>query len=379
MTATTLFGLEEILAGEIRELGAKDIQIINRAVRFIGDQELMYKSNLKLRTALKILKSLVSFKAHNDQQLYRQAKQIGWEDHFSFRQSFAIDSVTFGKTFKHSRYAALKVKDAIADRFREKFGIRPSVDPNIPDINISLHIADKQCSLSLNSSGQTLNRRGYRQDQSEAPINEVLAAGMIILSGWDKKSHLYDPMCGSATIPIEAATIAANIAPGLLRSFGFQAWQDYDESLWLKVKKQVEEESIECSCQIHGSEIDQKVFEKARRNVRRAGLANLISLKKEDFFQKDRQFDSGLILMNPPYGERLENDRSINQLYGNIGTRLKHNFEGWDAWIISGNLEALKHIGLKPSEKIKLFNGALECRFNKYELYRGSKKVTNDG
>ena len=374
LVATTLFGLEEILAKELNQLGATDVQIINRAVKFTGNNNLLYRCNLHLRTALKILKPIETFQARNEEQLYQKVKNIPWDEFFSFKNSFAIDAVVYSEVFRHSKYVALKSKDAIADRFREAFGIRPSVDTVSPDVRINIHLAETQFTISLDSSGMPLSKRGYRVEGSRAPINEVLAAGMIFLSGWDKKTTFLDPMCGSGTIPIEAAMIAGNIPPGAMRTFGFESWNDFDEKLWNALKADAESKKFTPDCKILAREIDPRTMDVARRNIRRAGLSNIISLKKEDLLESEKKHDVGLIIMNPPYGERLESEAKVMQLYEDIGTRLKHHYEGWDAWLISSNMEALKFVGLRTSRKIKVFNGALECRFNKYELYKGSRK-----
>lgn len=376
LVATTLFGLEEILAKELNQLGATDVQIINRAVKYRGNNNLLYRSNLHLRTALKILKPIETFQARNEDQLYQKIKKMPWDEYFSFKNSFAIDAVVYSETFTHSKYVALKSKDAIADKFRETFGIRPSVDTVSPDVRINIHVAETQFTISLDSSGSPLSKRGYRQEGSRAPINEVLAAGMIFLSEWDKKTTFLDPMCGSGTIPIEAAMISGNIPPGAMRTFGFEAWNDFDEKLWNALKADAESKTVAPEGKILAREIDPRTMDSARRNIRRAGLSNFISLKKEDFLESEKKHDKGLVVTNPPYGERLESEARVMQLYEDIGTRLKHFYEGWDAWIISSNMEALKFIGLRTSRKIKVFNGALECRFNKYELYKGSKKGT---
>ena len=374
IVATTLFGLEEVLAQEIKYLGATDIEIINRAVKFKGNTNLLYRSNLNLRTALKILKPIEKIQARNEDQLYQKVKKISWDKYFSFKQSFAIDAVTFGDTFRHSKYVALKCKDAIADKFRDSFGIRPSVDTISPDIRINIHVAETHITISLDSSGYPLSKRGYRIEGARAPINEVLAAGMIILSGWDRKCDFLDPMCGSGTIAIEAAMIAADMPPGRLRNFAFESWPGFDENLWNAIKDNADSKNIEPGVKILARDNDQKPLDSARRNIRRAGLSRFISLKREDFFDSSANKDKGIIITNPPYGERLESDSGILDLYNKIGTHLKHKYEGWDAWLISSNMQALKQVGLRPSQKMKLFNGALECRFNKYELYRGSRK-----
>jgi len=379
LVATTMFGLEDVLAGELKALGATDIQIINRAVKYRAGQELMYKSNLHLRTALRVLKPIAVFRAWDESKLYAGIKKIPWEEYFTYRQTFAIDAVSFGEVFRHSKFAALKAKDAIADKFREEFGIRPSVDTARPDIQINIHIADTQVTVSLDSSGIPLGKRAYRLEQAKAPLNEVLAAGLILLSGWDRKSTLIDPMCGSGTIAIEAGMMAANMAPGRLRPFGFQSWNDYDEALWKKIKDDAESQVKVPECKISARDNDPKALEIAGKNARRAGLARIIKFRDHDFFTPFPEEGPGTLIMNPPYGERLEDAARMIPFYKDIGTQLKHNFDGWDAWIISSNLEAMKFIGLRTSKKIKVFNGALECRFNKYELYRGSRKGDGEG
>lgn len=376
--ATTLFGLEEILAAELRELGAADIEILSRAVRYKGDHEMLYKSNLLLRTAVKVLKPINTFYAANEQQLYDKIKKINWDEYFSYNKTFAIDGSTHSEIFTHSKFIALKSKDAIADQFREKYDIRPSVDTENPDLRINVHINDKTVIVSLDSSGSSLGKRNYRLAQTEAPINEVLAAGIILLSGWDKTCDFIDPMCGSGTFPIEAALLANNIPSGRNRKFGFETWGDFDLNLWNEVKAKADSNIISSNIKIFANDIDNKALDIAFANAKRAGVSNLITFDTIDFFHTSHNTGKGLVIMNPPYGERLQINE-ITNFYQDIGTRLKHFYQGCDAWIISANYEALKNFGLRTSRKIKLYNGPLECRLQKYELYQGSKKASKMG
>ena len=375
--ATTQFGLEGVLAAELNELGANDIEILSRAVKFRGDLNLLYKCNLYLRTALKILKPIATFEALNELDLYNNVKKIDWSEFLTTDQTFAIDGTTSGEVFTHSKFVALKSKDAIVDQFREIDGIRPSINVDDPDLQINIHISEVACSVSIDSTGLPLSKRGYRLEQIFAPISEVLAAGIILLSGWDKKSNFYDPMCGSGTFSIEAALIAQNIPNGRLRHFAFEKWKDFDAAQWEQIKKDSESNIKPFEGKIFASDIEKRAVEIAVQNARRAGVEELISFKNSDFLSSTPEGDPGVVVLNPPYGERLQSD-DIVEFYKGIGTRLKHFYNGSDAWIISANLEALKFIGLKPSRKIKLYNGQLECKLNKFELYRGSKRATTD-
>jgi putative N6-adenine-specific DNA methylase len=375
--ATTQFGLEGVLAAELNELGANDIEILSRAVKFSGDLNLLFKCNLYLRTALKILKPIATFEALNEQDLYNKVKKIDWSEFLTTDQTFAIDGTTSGEVFTHSKFVALKSKDAIVDQFREIDGIRPSINVDDPDLQINIHISEVACSVSIDSTGLPLSKRGYRLEQIFAPISEVLAAGIILLSGWDKKSNFFDPMCGSGTFSIEAALIAQNIPNGRLRHFAFEKWKDFDVALWEQIKKDSESNIKPFEGKIFASDIEKRAVEIAIQNARRAGVEELISFKNSDFLSSTPEGEPGVVVLNPPYGERLQSD-DIVEFYSEIGTRLKHFYNGSDAWIISANLEALKFIGLKPSRKIKLYNGQLECKLNKYELYRGSKRAASD-
>lgn len=373
LIATTLFGLEEILAGELKEIGATEIETLNRAVKFKGDQAILYKSNLHLRTALKVLKPFKQFIVHNDNDLYRKIKKINWEQFLSVEGTLAIDATVNSQYFRHSQYIALRCKDAIVDQFRDKFDNRPSVDLDDPDLRLNVHISEMKCSLSLDSSSTPLGKRGYRKEQSLAPMSEVLAAGIIALSGWDKKSDIFDPMCGSGTFSIEAALIASNTAPGSFRNFGFERWKDFDVDLWTSIKKEAQANVVTPDCKILGSDIESRAIEISQNNAENAGVKDLITFKQMDFLKSESHFNDGYVFLNPPYGERLKDKEEIIPFYKEIGTQLKHHYEGCEAWIISSNMRALKFVGLRPNRKIPMYNGPLECKLHKYELFRGKK------
>jgi putative N6-adenine-specific DNA methylase len=372
--AKTLFGLEEVLAKELSALGAKEIIPANRAVLFTGDMSLLYKVNYSSRTALSVLMPISEFWIKSSDDLYNKGLKIEWENYMDVDNSFSVAPVVQSQLFNHTGYAGLKLKDAVADYFRNIHGRRPSVNPADPDILINLHISNEKVTVSLDSSSVPLFKRGYRQEQAAAPLNEVLAAGMLLISGWNASSDLIDPMCGSATLPIEAGLIACNIPAGKFRKyFGFQKWKGFDPDLFGKIVEEGEKGIRESSVKISGFDISEPAISQAVKNVKSAGLNNCISLDICDFKTLKIPDSEGIIFMNPPYGERLLPDET-DSLYSMIGTSLKHNFAGYTAWIISSNRESLKHIGLKPKEKHLLYNGSLECSFNKYELYQGSKK-----
>ncbi|KAA9338840.1 THUMP domain-containing class I SAM-dependent RNA methyltransferase [Adhaeribacter soli] len=375
MTATTQFGLEEILAEELYQLGAKNIEVGSRAVRFLGDTKLMYEANLWCRTAVRILKPFANFPARDEKDLYKQVQKIDWTEYLSVDSTFAISSVVNQSTFEHSLFVSQLTKDAIADQFRDKFGKRPSVDLDNPDVRINLHMLENRVNLSLDSSGDSLHKRGYRLQTNVAPLNEILAAGIILLTGWDKKTPLYDPMCGSGTLLTEAAMIAHNIAPGLYRhDFGFTHWQDFDEELFKQVIREArQQEDPDNDVPIIGSDIDRDYVEAARNNISSAELDDYIRVKTADFKETQKPEEKGILIVNPPYNERLVNE-NINELYKMIGDTLKTNYQDWDAYVFTGNLEAAKNIGLKTSRRIPLYNGSIDSRLLKYELYRGSKK-----
>ena len=371
LIAKTFQGLEEVLAKELTELGADDIQIGRRMVSFTGDKAMMYRANFHLRTAIRVLKPILHFNAKDADEIYDIVKtRIKWEDHMTVSTSFAVDSVVYSDEFRHSKFVAYRVKDAIADYFREKEGKRPSVQVTNPDITLHIHIAQERCTLSLDSSGESLHRRGYRQEAVEAPLNEVLAAGMLLQTGWTGECDFVDPMCGSGTLPIEAALIARNIAPGVFRKeFAFEKWADFDQELFDEIYNDDSAER-EFTHHIYGYDIDWKAVNIATNNVRAAGLSKDITIERRDMADFTEMEGPALMVTNPPYGERITTDDLLG-LYRTIGERLKHAFKGNDAWVLSYRKECFDKIGLKASVIIPLFNGALPCEMRKYELFDG--------
>ena len=373
MVAKTLYGLEDVLADELSALGAKDLQIGRRMVAFTGDKELLYKANFCCRTALRILMPIYHFKANDADKVYEEAKKVEWEKYLSLEKTFAIDSVIYSEDFNHSKFVAYRTKDAIVDYFYEKVGKRPSVRVNNPDIYINIHISHNDCTLSIDSSGESLHKRGYRASQTEAPLSEVLAAGMILKTGWKGESNFVDPMCGSGTLLIEAAMIALNIAPGIYRKeFAFQKWMDYDAELFDKIYND-DSQDRPFAYKCYGSDISPAAIAIAEENVRNAGLVKYIDLAVKPFQQITEAPKPGILVTNPPYGERLSSNDLLG-LYSIIGERLKHVFMGYKAWIISYKDECFDKIGLRASEKIKLMNGSLECEYRCYEMFEGSNK-----
>lgn len=375
MKATTFHGLEDILANELLKLGARDIVPFKRGVSFTGDKGFMYKANLCLRTALKILVPLFSFTAYDEHELYHQIKKYEWEKLLNTDDTLAINATVNSDEFNHSLYVSQKTKDAICDRFVEKFDVRPNVDLEHPTLRIYIHIFKNQVSVSLDSSGDSLFKRGYRVDIDTAPMKEVLAAGMILLSNWQPHLPLIDGMCGSGTLGIEAALYANNIPPGVFRKeFGFMKWHDYEPELWDKIYDACINRIKDGSPTIISNDIDIKPLEMAKRNGATAKVDDVITYENKSFFDLMPHKPHGTILLNPPYDERIKME-DTNAFYKQIGDKLKKDFGGWTAWIITSNMEAIKHIGLHPSKKMTLFNASLECKLLKYEMYSGSKKI----
>jgi len=374
LTAKTLEGLEEVLSREILEIGGREVHSNLRAVHFTGDKAMIYRANYRLRTALRIFRLIESFRFKSLDDFYLQCLKINWEQFMNLNHSFAVHStVTGSDIFRNSMYASLKLKDAIADRFRQKTGKRPDVDTSEPDILFHVHISDTLCDVSIDSSGESLHKRGYRQLQGDAPLNEVLAAGMILLSGWKGDCDFFDPMCGSGTLPIEAALLARGIPPGKFRkSYAFMNWKDFDQELFEAVRN--ESGIQEFHHMIFASDISEKSVLAAKTNARNARVFNLIDFRTADFREASPEFTNGMIMMNPPYGERIKGE-NLSQIYQMIGERLKHRFPGNVAWILSSSAEFLQHIGLKYSTRIKLYNGAIQCSFQKYELFEGKRKL----
>lgn len=377
MLAKTFKGLEEVLAGELVELGANHIQIERRAVSFTGDKRLLYTANLYLRTASRVLVPIAAFRANDADAVYAQAKQVDWSRYMTPQTTFSIDSTVYSDSFRHSQYVTYRVKDAIADYWMEHTQKRPNVKLTDPDLNLNVHIAGEQVTLSLDSSGDSLHKRGYRVAKTEAPINEALAAGMLLMAGWHGQSDFYDPMCGSGTLLIEAALIARNIAPGIYRQgFAFEKWADFDADMFADICDDDSRER-EFTHHIYGSDAGYYAVQAALKNVQSASLQRDISVRQiriEELRLADCDTQGALVMMNPPYGERLSPNKDVLRLYQDMGTALKHQFNGATAWIISSNEEALKCIGLKSSRRIHLLNGELDCLFNQYELFAGAHK-----
>ena len=398
--AKTFKGLEEVLAQELIELGANEVQMERRAVSYKGDKAMLYRANLCLRTALRVLVPIrvESLKVKNERnrrfesgkyrgeqskkaefikpedQVYEIAKRVKWEQYMTEDSTFAIDATVYSESLRNSRFVTYRVKDAIADYWTEKTGKRPNVKTEDPDVRINVHIANETVTVSLDSSGESLHKRGYRVATTEAPISEVLAAGMLLMAGWKGQCDLYDPMCGSGTIPIEAALIARNIAPGVFRkSFAFEKWPDFDEELWSEIYNDDSKER-DFKHKIYGSDASFYAVQQATKNVKSAGVQKDVELRQIRMEEiKEVENEEKIVLINPPYGERLASNKDMEELYGKIGTALKHQFTGATAWIISSNEAAMKCIGLKPSKKMRLLNGELDCQFNKYELFAGKR------
>lgn len=400
MTAKTFKGLEPVLADELLAIGANNIEIGRRAVSFTGDLSVLYKANFRLRTASRVLVPIASFRAKDADGVYQGCKGIDWEQFMGVNTSFLIDATVYSETFRHSHYVTYRVKDAIADYWMEKAGKRPSVQLTNPDLYLNVHIAAEQVTISLDSSGESLHKRGYRVANTEAPLSEALAAGMLLLAGWEGKSDFYDPMCGSGTLGIEAALIALNLAPGMFRKhFAFEKWPDFNRELWSEIYND-DSEDREFEHHIYLSDASYYAVQTALKNVHSASLDRYISVKQVRLEELHEDYKPGLVVINPPYGERLSSkahssevyrrtvgsngneanggaagtNGAIASLYRAIGTALKHQFTGSTAWVISSNEDALKCIGLKPSQKIHLMNGELDCLYNQYELFQGERR-----
>ena len=378
MLAKTFKGLEEVLAKELVELGANNVQIERRAVSFTGDKRMLYMANFCLRTASRILVPIAQFKARHTDDIYEQVKQIDWSEYMTTKMTFQIDATVYSDHFRHSQFVTYRVKDAIVDWWMERGGVRPSVKLTNPDLYLNVHIGGDIVTVSLDSSGESLHKRGYRVANTQAPINEALAAGMLLLAGWQGQGDFYDPMCGSGTLLIEAALIARNIAPGIYRKgFAFEKWANFDADLFEDVYSDDSRER-EFTHKIYGSDAGFYAMQTAMKNVESAGLQRDIEVKQirvQELRLTEKDTDGALVMINPPYGERLAQDKDVMNLYKDMGTALKHQFSGATAWIISSNDEALKCIGLRPAKRVRLVNGDLDCWFNQYVLFKGDHKT----
>jgi putative N6-adenine-specific DNA methylase len=373
--AKTLSGLEPMLAAELRALGATGVQELRRAVGFEGDQAMLYRANYLLRTALRILVPVHSFPAYDERSFYRGIREVDWQRYLGVRDSLAVDAIVQGEVFRHSQYTALLTKDAIVDQFRDRTDRRPDVNTVAPTVRINVHVQGTRVDVSLDASGDSLHRRNYRRDTVEAPLNEVLAAGMLALSGWAADRPFVDPMCGSGTLVVEALMLGLRMPAQYLRpGFGFFKWPDFDRKLWESVKRSADADMLQSlDFQIFASDIDGRARNATSMNLMAAGLEKHVQVEKKAFEKlQPPPGPPGLLLTNPPYDERLKLDDTV-AFYQGIGDVLKKNWAGWDAWVISANRDALKHLGLRPSRRVTLFNGALECSFQKFELYEGKK------
>lgn len=374
MVAKTFMGLENILAQELIELGANNVETGRRMVSFTGDKALMYRANFALRTAIRILKPIKHFRANSADKVYEEIKNIDWSEYIGEGKTFTVDSVVYSDDFSNSRFVTYKVKDAIVDQFREKTGKRPNISVADPDVRLNIHIAEDRATVSLDSSGESLHRRGYRQETVEAPLNEVLAAGMILMTGWHGETDFIDPMCGSGTLPIEAALIARNIAPGVFRKeYAFEKWSDFDAELFDEIYNDDSHER-DFEHHIYGYDIDFKAVNMSTVNVKAAGLSADVTIEQQDFKDFKGHDGKAIIVTNPPYGERISTP-NLMETYKMIGERLKHALKEGEAWVLSYREECFQQIGLKPSLKIPLYNGSLECEFRKYNIFDGKLKT----
>lgn len=377
MVAKTFQGLEDVLAEELRNLGAENVEPGRRMVSFEGDLEMLYRANLCCRTALRILKPIHKFTARDTDELYEHCKEYDWGQLMTTESTFSIDTVAYSDEFTHSRFVTYRVKDAIVDWFKDRYGDdkRPGVRLQDADVMINVHIAGDRVTLSLDSSGESLHKRGYRVAQTEAPINEVLAAGIILKSGWRGDCPLVDPMCGSGTFLVEAALIAANINPGVYRRhFSFENWKNFDSELFDRLYNDDSGER-QFDFKIYGADISPKAVEVARANIKSAGVGRMIDLEVKPLSAWDEAPADGVLITNPPYGERISSD-DMEGLYRLIGQKLKNVFKGYHAWIIAAKNEYINAIGLSPSVKIPVLNvnGSIECELREYIIFEGDYK-----
>lgn len=375
MIAKTFFGLENILAEELTNLGAENVEILKRAVKFEGDKAMMYSANYNCRTALKILKPIAQFPVNSADELFDKVFKIDWQDYFEIDKTFSIDVVANKSVFNNTQYIAQKTKDAIVDKFRQKYGNRPSVDTKNPDISINVHIYETECSISLDSSGEPLFKRGYRLHQGKAPLNEVLAAGLIYLSEWNKTTNFVDFMCGSGTLLIEAALMARNYPSQYFRkSYSFENWKNFDERLWNMVKKESNAQIVEYNGAIVGCDRSEDAVEMTRENIENIKFQDIISIENCSYEDLDVPEGKGTLIINPPYNERIKQD-DMEAFYAEIGDVFKKKYAGYRAGVISAAIDAVKRIGLKPSRKFNLYNGPIECKYLLFDLYEGTKRV----
>jgi putative N6-adenine-specific DNA methylase len=369
--ATTARGLEDVLSRELTQLGVRKIVPTNGGVAFSGSLADGYRACLWLRTANRVLRPVASFPCPSEKALYDGVYALDWQEYLTARMTMAVDANLRDSTITHSRFAALKTKDAIVDKLRDRSGQRPNVEPKDPDLRVNLHLARNHCTISLDLAGTGLHRRGYRRDPTIAPLKETLAAGLVALTNWDQASHFVDPMCGSGSLPLEAALLASNTAPGLLApDFGFQRWPHFDTAAWQDLIEQARQaQEVLPANLVFGSDRDKRAVDLARRNAEKAGIGARIRWSYNDFAKLDPPGERGTLICNPPYGERIGEAQELEVFYSKIGDTFKQHWKGWTAWVFTGNLALAKRIGLKPSRRIVLYNGPIECRLLKFELY----------
>ncbi len=373
ITLKTFYGLEKVLVEELEELGYKEAIALNRAVQIKGTWKDVYYLNLHLRCAISVLVQIGQFKIRKEDDLYKSCMKIDWTEYFSVDKTFAVKGAVYSDMFRHSRYPFLVVKDAIVDTFRDKLGDRPNVNVKTPQVAFDVYVNRDQVTLSLNTSGAPLFKRGYRDETGEAPLNEVVAAGLIRMSGWDRKSAFFDPFCGSGTLLIEAALLATGLPSQLERQhYAFKNFANYDAEVWQALLDEIPRGLRELPCVIAGSDISAEMVTKARRNLRRLPIGRFVDTRVESFEEAVKPGESGVMISNPPYGERMGEE--IEEMYEEIGNWMKGSMAGFDCWILSSNDAAMKRVGLKPERKFRVFNGDLECTFRKYSIYEGSKK-----
>lgn len=373
ITIKTFYGLENILKEELEEMGYKDVLVLNRAVQVKGSWEDVYKLNYFVRCGISVLVEVKKFRIRNEEDLYNECLKIQWNDLFTIDKTFAVKGAVFSDVFRHSQYPFLLVKDAIVDTFRKNSGERPNVNVKKPQVLFDLYVNQNECTISMNTSGAPLFQRGYRESTGIAPLNEVVAAGLLRMSGWDRKQPLIDPFCGSGTILIEAALWACDLPPQLERHhFAFKNFKNFDQELWEGIVDSVNMRVRELPCEISGSDISDEMVLKARRNLRGLPIGRFVKVMQSDFKDVSSEDREGVVVTNPPYGERMGEE--VEEMYEEIGSWMKHSMTGFSCWILSSNMEAFKRVGLKPSQKVKVFNGDLECSFRNYQIYSGSKK-----
>lgn len=369
--ATTARGLETIAAKELESLGAEDISPDFTGVHFRGDKALMYRVNLWARTIFRVLLPIAEFRCLDRRMLFREVERISWEDYLKPKNTLAVKCTGSNEKLNHTHFTALQVKDAIASRQKKKFGSRSSVNTKNPDLLVNVHIREDRCIVSLDSSANSLHRRGYRLAVGSAPLKETLAAALLDMAEYDPNLPFLDPLCGSGTLPIEAALKSLNIAPGLLREkFGFTTWQDFDESLWYELLEEAENSQLnELKAPIYGSDRNYNVLSQARSNAKLCGVEKNVQFAKTELSQLEAPAEKGILMCNPPYGERLGEIEELGEFYKLLGDIFKQRFKGWTAYILTGNRQLMKKVGLRTSRRLHVYNGSIECTLLKYELY----------